>query len=415
MAAGAAELVGRDEELTAIAEFLEAGAPACAVGIEGEAGIGKTTVWHAAVEAAAAGGRRALRARPAESEAKLAFSSLADLLGDAIDDALGHLPPPQRRALEVALLIEDAGGARADRRAVAAGLLSSLRALASETPLLLAIDDVQWVDRSSAAALEFALRRLRDEPVALLVTRRLNDLDGDQRLERTLPSERLLLVPLGPFEFVAPNTLLHERLATVLSRPLLHRIHELSGGNPFFALELARAPERVEPGRGLPPTLDVLVQGRIGTLPEEARRALLAASALSEPTVELVERVAGRHALAPAEAAHVVLVERGHVHFEHPLVASAAYAAAEPAERREVHRALAGLWAEPEERARHLAASATGPDEEIAAALAEEAGDEGTLALALGSQLLAEATVGRVEAAETLEAALAYQSAVGNE
>ena len=374
MAARAAELVGRDEELTAIAEFLEAGAPACAVVIEGEAGIGKTTVWHAAVEAAAAGGRRALRARPAESEAKLAFSSLADLLGDAIDDALGHLPPPQRRALEVALLIEDAGGARADRRAVAAGLLSSLRALASETPLLLAIDDVQWVDRSSAAALEFALRRLRDEPVALLVTRRLNDLDGDQRLERTLPSERLLLVPIGPFEFVALNTLLHERLATVLSRPLLHRIHELSGGNPFFALELARAPERIEPGRALPPTLDVLVRGRVSALPGDARRALLAAAAASQPTVELVEAAVGvPDALAAAEAARIVELEHGTVCFEHPLLASAAYAAADPAERREMHRSLGGLVRDPEERARHLAAATTGPDEAVAAALEEGA------------------------------------------
>ena len=132
MAAAAADLVGRDEELVAIARFLETRAPACAVAIEGEPGIGKTTVWEAAVAEAAARGARTLRARPAQSEAKLSFSSLADLLGEALGEVT--LPPPQRRALEIALLIDE--GARADRRAVAAGLLSALRALAADAWLV---------------------------------------------------------------------------------------------------------------------------------------------------------------------------------------------------------------------------------------------------------------------------------------
>ena len=123
MARADADLVGRDEELAAIAGLLEAGAPACAVVIDGEAGIGKTTVWRAAVEAAAARGFRPLEARPSQSEASLAFSTLADLLGDALEDVLPELPPPQRRALEVALLLEDARGARLDRRAAAERLL----------------------------------------------------------------------------------------------------------------------------------------------------------------------------------------------------------------------------------------------------------------------------------------------------
>ncbi|HEY3190209.1 MAG TPA: ATP-binding protein, partial [Solirubrobacteraceae bacterium] len=171
MAGTAADLVGRDEELAAIARFLDAGAPACAVAIEGDPGIGKTTVWDAAAADAGERGARVLRARPAQSEAKLSFSSLADLLGNALDDVAAGLPPPQRRALEVALLVDDSGGARADRRAVAAGLLSALRALASDAWLVVAIDDVQWLDPASAAALEFACRRLRAEPVALLAAR----------------------------------------------------------------------------------------------------------------------------------------------------------------------------------------------------------------------------------------------------
>jgi DNA-binding CsgD family transcriptional regulator len=372
MATTAAGLVGRETELAAITGFLEAEAYACAVVIEGEPGIGKTTVWQAAVEAAASRGSRVLCGGPAVSEAKLAFSSLADLLGPALEDVLAELPPPQRRALEVALLLQDAGGGQADRRAVAAGLLSALRTLAARSSIVVAVDDVQWLDRSSAAALDFAVRRLREERVALLLARRLGS--GDTGVERSFASERLLRVPIGPLGFVALNTLIHERLGTVLSRPLLHRIHELSGGNPFFALELARAPELLEAGRALPPTLDVLVRGRLGALPEQAQRALLAAAAASQPTVELVDRVVGAPgALAAAEAAHIVELVHGSVRFEHPLLASGAYTAAEPARRREVHRELGRLVQDPEERARHLAAAATGPDEDVAAALEQGA------------------------------------------
>jgi DNA-binding CsgD family transcriptional regulator len=371
MAAKAADLVGRERELAAIAEFLEADAAACAVVIEGEPGIGKTTVWEAAVTAAAERGFQPLRARPGGSEAKLAFSGLADLLGEALPAVLSELPPPQRRALEIALLLEDGGGKRADRRAVAAGLLSVLRALATASPLLVAIDDAQWLDRSSAAALEYAARRLQAKPVALLIVRRLNAEPG---LERTLAPERVLRVPVGSLDFVPLNTLLHARLGTVLSRPLLRRIHELSGGNPFFALELAREPERVEPGRGLPPTLDLLVHGRVSALPEEARTALLAAASASQPTIALVDRAVGTpDALAPAEAAHIVVLAHGNVSFEHPLLASAAYAAADPSQRRDMHRRLGRLVRDPEERARHLAEAATGPNEAVALALEEGA------------------------------------------
>ena len=371
MAAKAADLVGREQELAAIAEFLEADAAACAVVIEGEPGIGKTTVWEAAVTAAAERGFQPLRARPGGSEAKLAFSGLADLLGEALPGVLSELPSPQRRALEIALLLEDGGGKRADRRAVAAGLLSALRALSTAAPLLVAIDDAQWLDRSSAAALEYAVRRLYDKPVALLIARRLN---ADRGLERTLAPERVLRVHVGSLDFVALNTLLHARLGTVLSRPLLRRIHELSGGNPFFALELGREPERVEPGRGLPPTLDVLVHGRVSALPEEARTALFAAAAASQPTIELVERAVGTpDALAPAEAAHIVVLAHGNVSFEHPLLASAVYSVADPSQRRAMHRRLARLVRDPEERARHLAQAATGPNKAVAFALEEGA------------------------------------------
>ena len=366
MATTAADVVGRQQELAAISEFLEAEGAPCAVVVEGDPGIGKTTVWRAAVARAEAAGLGVLRARPAESEARLAFSSLADLLGPTLEAVAAALPAPQRRALEAALLLDDSGGGRADRRAVAAGLLSALRALAAERPVLVAIDDDQWLDPSSKAALQFALRRLREEPVALLLARRL---DGPSGVEQALPPERLLRVPVGPLEFVALNAVLHERLDSILSRPLLRRIHELSGGNPFYALELAQSPGLLEEGT-LPPTLDSIVRGRLAALPEQAQLALLVVAAASQPSAKLVEQVLGDpDALAPAEAGGIVELDHGDVSFTHPLLASGAYTAADPARRREVHGQLGRIVRDPEERARHLAAAATGPDPKVANAL----------------------------------------------
>ena len=366
MAITAADVVGREHELAAISDFMDADGAPYAVVVEGEPGIGKTTVWQAAVEQAEARGVRVLRARPAESEAKLAFSSLADLLGPVPEDVFAELPLPQRRALDAALLIGDAEGARADRRAVGAGLLSALRALAPEKRVLLAIDDSQWLDPSSEAALQFALRRLREEPVALLTARRSHELNA---LEQAFPAERVLCVKVGPLEFVALNAVLHDRLETTLPRPLLRRLYELSAGNPFFALELAQSPEALGTGT-LPPTLDALVHGRLAALPEHTRLALLVAAAASQPSVELVEKVVGApDTLAAAEAEGIVEIDHGVVRFTHPLLASGAYSAAQPARRREARRLLAGIVRDPEERARHLAAAATGPDEKVGAAL----------------------------------------------
>ena len=321
MATTAADVVGREDELAAIARFLEAEGRPCAVVVEGEPGIGKTTVWRAAVEQAAEVGFRVLRARPAESEARLAFSSLADLLEEPVAEVLDDLPEPQRRALEAALLLDDAGG-RVDRRSVGTGLLSTLRALAARSPVLIAVDDLQWLDRSSATALGFALRRLGEEPVALLLSRRREA--GD--LEQALPPERILRVAVGPLGFMELNALLGKRVDATLSRPLLRRIHELSGGNPFFALELAQSPERVAAGT-LPPTLDALVGERLATLPDETQLALLATAAASHPTEALVVGVVGAaDALAPAEEAGIVELDHGEVSFTHPLLASGAYA-----------------------------------------------------------------------------------------
>jgi predicted ATPase len=176
-----AAVVGRDSELEAVERFLDGAAlgPSALV-LEGTAGIGKTTLWQAATQRAAARGYTILACRAAESEAKLALTALADLLAGLGDDLLAALPAPQRQALEVALLRRDAHGPLRDPRALATAVRSVLLELAARGPLLVAIDDLQWLDAPSARMLEFAVRRLGTARVGILATRRV----GDRRADR---------------------------------------------------------------------------------------------------------------------------------------------------------------------------------------------------------------------------------------
>src|SRR5262249_39166916 len=165
-------LVGREPELAVVESFLEGDEPELrALAVVGEPGIGKTTLWHEAVRRADERGMPVLAAGPGESEAKLAFAGLTDLLHEVGTDVLGELPPPQRTALEVALLRAEADE-RPGRRLVGTALLSVLAKLSAGGPLLVAIDDAQWLDGPSSSALEFGLRRLGEHPIRLLVSMR---------------------------------------------------------------------------------------------------------------------------------------------------------------------------------------------------------------------------------------------------
>jgi len=163
----AADLVSGHAEAGAVADFLaSASLRPSALVVEGEPGIGKTTLWSAIVEQARERGFRVLSARPAAAESVMAYASLADLLGDVDEAALARLPYPQRHAIDRVLLRAE-GTEPTDQRAVAAGLLSVVEGLADETPMLLAVDDLQWLDPSSARALAFVARRL-STPVGVL-------------------------------------------------------------------------------------------------------------------------------------------------------------------------------------------------------------------------------------------------------
>lgn len=355
-------ILGREEELRRVEGFLDGEAPRAAV-IEGEPGIGKTTVWLAGLSLAESRGLAVLRARPAEAEARLSYVALADLLADRLDEVREALPEPQARALDVALL---RGGGSAEPRTIATGLLTAVTALAAESPLVLAVDDVQWLDRASERALAFLARRLPPH-ARLLLTRRTTERDAlPLELHRALPEVPVERIELGPLSLASLHHLIHERAGVALARPTLVRLQQASGGNPLFVLEVARALEHWEPTLGeafpVPRDLRATLRRRIARLPDDARAALLRAAAASRPTTAIVEE----DALVPAELAGIVRVEGTRVEFTHPLLASTVYSSARPRARRAVHAELAEAVEDVEERARHLALAATGPDERVA-------------------------------------------------
>jgi len=369
-------LVAREAELAALARFLDAtlSGPAVLV-LEGEAGIGKTTLWEAGVEAARARPGWVLACRPAEAEAKLGYAALGDLLETVPMETLAELPEPQQSALEIALLRVSPGQVRADARAVSVAVLNVLRALAGRGGVIVAIDDVQWLDAASARALEFAFRRLEREPVGVLASLRVGE--PALAIERLCPGgfDR---VNVGPFGRADLDQILRERANPRLPRHTLDRIHRLSGGNPFYALEIAHSLAGEEPLAdellAVPQSLRDLAAERVAAFPLSTRRALLAASALAAPTIPAIARATGRRddrvpALAKAEAAGIVEIDGGSVRFTHPLLASGVYGQADAEERRRLHRRLARIVSADEESARHLALSADGPDASVADAL----------------------------------------------
>jgi DNA-binding CsgD family transcriptional regulator len=375
-----AGVVGRDAELGAIERFLDdARARFTALVLEGEPGIGKTTVWREATRRAEERGYRVLSCRPVQAEATLAFASLGDLLAPVGEATVAMLPEPQRVALEVALLQRPASGAVADRRTVGAALTSLLTRLAADAPLLVAIDDVQWLDRPSAAALAFALRRLAQRPVAVLVAERLEHGGAADALGLDLHvAERTERLRLGRLTLSGIYHVLHERLGRVFPRPLLQRVMEASGGNPLWALEIARALDeadvRPSPGEPLPvPSgLTALLRDRVGRLPAPSREALLVVALTAEPSPDLVERALRRpvtDALERALTAGVVELRGEGIRFSHPLLAAAVSSVTLPERRRALHQRLADLMDDPEQRARHMALGAEAPDETVAAQL----------------------------------------------
>jgi DNA-binding CsgD family transcriptional regulator len=375
-------LIGRTAELAALERFLDETGPR-GLFVEGTAGMGKTRLWQEGLELARERGDRVLSTRPSGADARLAFAGLADLLEDPLDDVLLDLPAPQRRALRIALLLDEPKGTPPDERAVAAAFLASLRILAHEAPVVVGVDDLQWLDPASASVLAFAFRRLDAEPISLLASVRVAPEEEEPAELARAFDDTLTRLPLGPLSVGGIFELLRSRFDLKLSRPTLQRVHETAEGNPFFALELGRAlrDASVDPAPGeplpVPGRLTDVVEQRLARLSPSASETLLVAVSLARPTVPAVEAACGKDQaerdLGEAIAADVLELDGDLLHPTHPLLASIHYASASPWERQAVHARLAETAENTEERARHLALSVDGQDENAAAALEEAA------------------------------------------
>jgi DNA-binding CsgD family transcriptional regulator len=416
------DVVGRGHELGLIRAFLDCPPEGpTAIVLEGEAGIGKSTLWLAAVGAARERGYRVVASRPAEAERDLAHAGLGDLFEDVSEDSLSALSSPRRHALEVALLRQEASGTVVDDRALAVAVRDVLHRLATGTPVLIAIDDIQWLDRSSSSALAFALRRLDASPVLALLARRVVDSVEPLDLEGAVPPERVRRIAVGPLSLGALHRLLYERRGQAYAHQTLLRIHEQSGGNPFFALELTRNLETdigpLEP-LPVPETLEELVRARLSGLPEATRGALEFAAALGAPSTSLLERLGvTSDTLEPAEAAHVIQTQRDVIRFTHPLLSSVLYSDL-GARRRVVHERIAAVVEEPVTRARHLALATDRPSAPVAAALDAASALAADRGAAAGAAELAEAALRLTPASDAdarhrraLAAARAHQAA----
>ncbi len=371
-----ASVIGREAELALLQDVVAAGARGGALVLLGAAGIGKTTLWEAAVAAARARGVTVLAARSSGSDARLPFAGLIDLCESIGPDELSELAEPQRTALEAALLRAEPRGSM-QSTAIALGFLAVVRSLAARTPVAIAIDDLQWLDQPSADVVAYVLRRLGEADVRYLFARRPGQIEA---VERGLGSQRLERVELGGLSLGAVRRLLFERLDLTVSRLLLRRIVEVTQGNPLFALELGRSLARdgtptVADELPLPATVEELFGARTAGLAAPVRKVLLAVALSADPRVEQVAAVTEPGALEAAVDAGVVAVEANRARASHPLLAAAMQSNSRASERRELHLALAASATEEHLRVLHLALAAVGADAGLAARIGAAADD----------------------------------------
>jgi len=340
--------------------------------VVGEAGVGKTALLaHVASVASKRAGLRVLRARGEESEAVLAFAALADVLLP-LREKLTELPQAQRQALEACLALSSKPAA--GPLAACAGALGVLASAADDKPLVVLVDDFQWVDPESQRVLLFAARRLATEPIVMVLV--VREGPGSE-----VPACGLPVLRIGGLS-VAECAELARRAGVAINPSVLRSLVERSGGNPLAVLENlpgaaaglgAREPGRLALGASLERTW-----GRVfDELPDDTRRAMF---------VVAVDGVSGGRntgaalgalrlplgSLAAAERRGLVQAADGQIQLRHPLLRSVVMDRTPLCIRVEAYRALAGV-ADADLRAWYLAAAATGTDDAAAEALAATA------------------------------------------
>ena len=367
-------IIGRVRELAALTRLVDGLADrGQAALVSGDAGAGKTTLLGAVAAHARARGCRELRCTGVPSETTVGFGGLHELLQPVLDQT-GALPRRQREALLTAFGL--ASGPAPDRLVLSLAVLGLLEEVAHRQPLVVVVDDVQWVDRSSREIIAFVSRRLSNAPLLLLAGIRSDGQIPDHRLPAHV--HRVHLGPLSTRES-------EELLATLpddLTPDARHRVVQEAAGNPLALREFASAVGATGDGpaapgpRALPTTrrLEDAFLVEVTALPASSQQfLLLVAAAEAEPLAELVP--AGRRLgltpadLDPAEAAGLITVTGDRVHFRHPLLRSAVYGAAGWSDRTRVHRMLASTSQDADRAAWHRSAMTVHFDEAVAADL----------------------------------------------
>lgn len=342
----------------------------------GPAGIGKTAVLLAVAADYEADGHRVLRTSPGPAETSLPHVALLDLLRDAFPEAAPALDEHLRKALAVALLHGDPGpGPDADPLAVRVAALETLRHLSAARPLLLTVDDAQWLDPASREVLEFAARRLSGHPVRVLAAERT---DPGRQPEATAlcppPAAELAVHGLSAEGL---DAVLRSRIGLRLPPPLVARLHTVAEGNPYFTMELGRALQQrgvpSDPGEPLPvpDRLRTLLHHQLTALDPAHLPLLVAVAAAARPTWDVLpaHTDGARAALEPVLATDA----DGGVAFAHPMLAELVYQDASADQRRAAHAHLAEAVDDAVEAARHRALAGEGPDVALAAQLEEAA------------------------------------------
>ncbi|MEV6770328.1 AAA family ATPase [Nocardia sp. NPDC051030] len=367
-------LFGRDTELKDLAALV-AGNGGSGILIEGEPGIGKSTLVEQTAADATAAGLRVLRTAGVEAESNLVFAGLHRLLYP-LRREFDALPSRQFEALATALGMSDSTD-EPSIHLVGLAALTLLADAAADRAVLIVAEDVHWLDMASAEVLAFVARRIDSEPVAVLATSR-------DSTTSPLHDTGLTVMRLGPLLDDDANALL-DTIAPNLPAPLRHRVLTEAHGNPLALAELPMAAaDLTETAPALPLTerLERAFSARGSALPGPTRSALLvaalndgdsAAETLTATGILLDTRVTSE-VLEPAVAARLIGAGSGTVTFRHPLVRSALVAAATAEERRGAHQALAETLGEfPDRQVWHRAAGTSGADENVAAALEDAA------------------------------------------
>jgi DNA-binding CsgD family transcriptional regulator/tetratricopeptide (TPR) repeat protein len=373
-------IAGRRSELAAIAAALDAArrGTGTALWFEGGAGIGKSALLDAAVEAAP--DFLVVRTVGTAGDFALGHAGLTDVVR-RLQPFLDAVPEPQRRALDEALGRTGTTGAGRPYL-VAAGTLSLLAAAAAERPVLLVVDDLDRVDPESVTALVFAVRRLGHDAVAAVLAGRRPP-DGEALTG-------LAVHRLTGLDGTAVRELLRHAGAGPVAAPVAARLEAGTGGNPLALTEALRSltPEQRRGSAALPDVLPVGARlvaafGRTVTgLPAGTRRALVLAAAGdgdAGPVADALrtEGVDLADVLPAAERADVLVLRDGRLRFRHPLLRAAVWGSAEPAEQRSAHRSLAGVLPDGSgARVRHLGRATVGHDDEVARRLLDVAARE---------------------------------------